>query len=135
MQPTIEITTTTTTTTFNQGCTFSKFMVIFSPMSFSEIFELFPNFMRKSRHFWIHLKFPFSLLLGRSFPFPCECLCLFPSPEYGGGRGIICEESLLYLIKSLPFQWGKGFPGLKGSGEAFSFTSTPHKSSAIQHGN
>ena len=26
-------------------------------MSFSEIFELFPKFMRKSRHFWIHLKF------------------------------------------------------------------------------
>ena len=40
-----------------QGCTFSIFMTIFSPMSFSEIFELFPKFMRKLRHFWIHLKF------------------------------------------------------------------------------
>ena len=43
--------------TWYQGCTFSKYMEIFSPMSFSEIFELFPKFMRKSQHFWIHLKF------------------------------------------------------------------------------
>jgi len=41
----------------SQGCTFSKRMAVFSPMLFSKIFELFPKFMRKSRHFWIHLKF------------------------------------------------------------------------------
>ena len=38
-------------------------------------------------------------------------------------------------VRAVHFQWRKGFPGLKGSGEAFSFTSTPHKSSPIQHGN
>ena len=45
------------TSSAEQDCTFSKCMAIFSPMLFSDIFELFPKFKRKSRHFWIHSKF------------------------------------------------------------------------------
>ena len=33
------------------GWTFYEIMAVFSPMPLSEIFELFPNFMRKSQHF------------------------------------------------------------------------------------
>ena len=78
--------------------------------------DLFPNIL-----------FPFCL--GGVSPSRVNVF-VFSLPKSMGEGGV---SALLDKITSIPM--AKGFPGLKGSEEAFSFTSTPHKSSPIQHAN